>query len=97
MLVSLVSMLFADWKIGLIVAVIAICVMAFSKYVSLGSIFGACLFVVLGLMMRAGDIPFTIFSLILSLLTIFMHRSNIVRLIKGEENKTYFGKKRGDK
>lgn len=86
-LVSLVAMLFADWRIGLIVALIAIAIMAISRYVSLGSIIGALLFIALSCLMHWGDDKFVVFSLMLSVLTIYMHRSNIVRLIKGTENK----------
>ncbi len=86
-LVSLVTMLFADWRIGIIVAVFAIAVMAISRYVSLGSIVGALLFVAFGLVFHMGDERFIVFSLMISGLAIYMHRSNIVRLIKGTENK----------
>lgn len=86
-LVSLVAMLFADWGIGIAVAVIAIAIMAVSRYVSLGSILGAVLFVVLSCVFHFGDDRFIVFALMLSGLTIYMHRSNIVRLVNGTENK----------
>ncbi len=93
-LVSLVTMLFADWRIGLAVAVIAITVMAVSKYVSLGSIIGALLFVVFSFVFHMQDDRFVVFALMLSGLAVYMHRGNIVRLVKGTENK--LGKKKED-
>ncbi len=86
-LVSLVAMLFADWRIGIVVAVIAVAIMAISRYVSLGSILGAVLFVVMSCIFHLSDDRFIVFALMLSGLTIYMHRSNIVRLVKGTENK----------
>ena len=36
-----------DWKVGLIVAVVAIAVMAVTRYVSLGSILGGAMYIVI--------------------------------------------------
>lgn len=86
-IVSLVAILFADWHIGLTAAVIAILIMAVSKYVSLGSISGAVIFLVLGLIFRRGDLPFCIFAVAVSALAVIRHSSNIKRLLNGTENK----------
>ena len=91
-LVSLVAILFADYRIGLITAVIAIAVMVFSGYVSLGSIVGTLLFIALSFVFHAGNSQFIVFSILVSGLVIYMHRSNIVRLVQGTENKTSFKK-----
>lgn len=96
-LVSLVSILFADWRIGVLTAVISILIMVISNYVSLGSICGAVLLVIFGAVFRAADVYFMTFAIVLAVLAIFMHRSNIKRLINKSENKTYFGKKREEK
>ncbi len=90
--VSLVAILFADWKIGLLVAVISIAIMAVSKYVSLGSVLGAVLFVILSSIFHYGDSQFIVFAAILAILAIYMHKSNIVRLINKTENKLNFKK-----
>lgn len=82
-LVSMVAMLFANWWIGLIV----------SKYVSLGSILGSVLLVILSLIFGGGDIAYILFCVILAVLAVFMHRANIKRLINGTENK--LGSKKG--
>ena len=91
-LVSLVAILFADPKIGLIAAVSAILIMAITKYVSLGSVLGAVIFLVLGLTFRFGDVYFCIFAAIISLLAIIRHKTNIQRLLNGTESKLSFKK-----
>lgn len=91
--VSITATMFADWKIGLIVLVTSILIMAVTKYVSLGSVLGAVLTVVLALVFRWGDTLFIEFVLIIALLAIYRHKANIVRLIKGEENKLGGSKK----
>lgn len=93
--VSATASLFADWRVGLVIIIIALLIMIITKYVSLGSIIGACLIVVFGLVFRGIDVEFLVFSIIVGGLAIIMHRKNIVRLIKGTENKLNFSK--GDK
>ena len=88
---SLGVVLLLDWKIGLITLVVALAVMAISKYVSLGSITAAVVFMVLQIMAMAVtdafDIARLICVLILGGLLIIRHRANIVRLANGTENK----------
>lgn len=86
-LVSLVAMLFANWWIGLIVFVIAIAIMAITKYVSLGSILGSIILFILALTLCWGDTAYIVFCLIIAGSSIIMHRANIKRLFKGTENK----------
>lgn len=93
--VSAVSCIFADWRIGLITIILSLIIMIVTKYVSLGSIIGSLLIVVLGFLLRGIDVSYIIFSVIMGGLAIFMHRKNIVRLINGTENKLSFSK--GDK
>lgn len=88
---SLGVVLLLDWKIGLITLVVALAVMAISKYVSLGSITAAVVFMVLQIMAMAVtdafDIARLICVLILGGLLIIRHRANIARLANGTENK----------
>ncbi|MBR5155536.1 MAG: glycerol-3-phosphate 1-O-acyltransferase PlsY [Clostridia bacterium] len=91
-IVSTIVMLFADPLIGIGVVVIALLVMAITHYVSLGSVLGAALFAVLSLIFKANNPDFIIFALMIALLAIYMHRSNIVRLLSGTENKLSFKK-----
>ncbi len=90
--VSTTVMLFASPLIGLIVFVFALGIMAVTRYVSLGSILGAVLFAVLSLIFKTSDTDFVVFALMIALLAIYMHKSNIVRLISGTENKLSFKK-----
>ena len=94
---SLGAILCLDWKIGLIVMVLAVLIMAVSKYVSLGSVIGAVLFSVLvGLDMVHTSFfkpPIMICAIVMSLMVILKHSSNIKRLINGTENKLNLSKK----
>ena len=90
--VSTTVMMFADPIIGLVVITVAITIMAFTRYVSLGSVLGAALFAVLSLIFKLNDPDFVVFALMIALLAIYMHKSNIVRLISGTENKLTFKK-----
>ena len=88
---SLGVVLLLDWKIGLVTLVIAIAVMALTRYVSLGSIIAAMVFMLLQIVSmivyNSFDITRLVCVLILGGLLIVRHRANIVRLIKGEEHK----------
>jgi len=81
-----------DWRIGLVVLVLFVLVVALSKYVSLGSITGAFA-VPLFAFAFGHDLVFICFMLFLSALAIFRHKANINRLMNGKENKLSFSKK----
>lgn len=86
-LVSVTALFFADWKIALAVTIIAVASMAITKYVSLGSVLGASLFIVFALIFKLNDTGYVVFTLFLALLAIYRHKANIVRLVKGTESK----------
>jgi len=92
-IVSTVAMLFADPVLGLFVAIIAIAIMAVSRYVSLGSISGAVLFVLFAVIFHGQNTDFIVFAAILGILAVYMHKGNIKRLLSGSESKLSFGKK----
>ena len=77
-----------SWKVGLASLGIFLIVLAKSKFVSLSSISAALLLPIL-MFFNIGNFihPYFIISLIVSLLVIWKHRTNIHRLIKGEESK----------
>ena len=85
--VSATAMFFADWRIALVVLAVALIVMATTKYVSLGSILGALTFALLIPIFHFGDWFMIAYAVILAAMLIIMHKSNIQRLVKGEENK----------
>lgn len=85
--VSITAILFADYIIGLIVMLVSLLIMVVTKYVSLGSVLGAVLCIALSLTLRWGNWYYIFFTLVVGLLAIYRHKANIVRLVKGEENK----------
>lgn len=86
-LTSVTVIIMLDPVIGLSALVISISIMAISKYVSLGSVTGAVIVILMSLLMRRNDIYFIILCLVLGLLLILRHKSNIKRLINGTESK----------
>lgn len=86
-LVSTVSILFVDWRIGLLVIAIALLTMVIWRFVSLGSMLGAVSYLVLSLCFHWGDWLLLLQSVLLSGLLIYMHRTNIKRLLSGTESK----------
>ena len=81
--------LMLDWRIGLFVFGIFLLAYALTKYVSLGSVLSSGAFGPIYAIVHWGEGIFPIVvGFCLSALLVWMHRGNIVRLIKGEERKT---------
>lgn len=95
---SLGVVMMLEWRIGLCTLVAAIIIMATTRYVSLGSIVSAVIFMALqtGYMIWADkfDIIKFVCVMILGILLIVRHSKNIVRLINHTENK--LGGKKSD-
>ena len=81
-----------NWKVGLICLVFAIILIAITKMVSVGSIAAAILYPILTIFMGETKLLSIFISLMIALLVIFNHRSNIKRLKNGTENKLSFKK-----
>ena len=82
-----------DWRIAVIILAIFALVYAITKYVSLASILASAGFAACFAIFHYDNLYVMIGGILMGSLTIFMHRGNIVRLIKGEERKTnLFGK-----
>ena len=85
-----------NWQIGLICLVFALVLMVLTKMVSLGSCAAAVLFPVLTLFIntnytvlsesKSGKV-YLIYSILLAVIVLFNHRSNIKRILNGTENK----------
>ena len=98
---SLGVLLLSNWQIGLICLVFALVLMCLTRMVSVGSCAAAVLFPVLTLFInehytvltegKSGNVYF-IYSLILAVIVLFNHRSNIKRILNGTENKISFKK-----
>ena len=82
--------LLADWRCGLLVLAVFALGLWLTRYVSLSSILGALTFIIsFGILHR--QTPFAaVMGILLGLWIVFMHRSNIQRLIKGTEKKATF-------
>ena len=81
--------LMLDWRIGLFVFGIFLVAYALTKYVSLGSVLSSGAFGPIYAIVHWGEGWFPIVvGFVLSALIVWMHRGNIVRLVKGEERKT---------
>jgi len=93
---SLGVLLLTNWQIGLICLVFAIVLMAFTKMVSAGSVTAAILFPILTLFIGRQHFivegNYFIYSLIIAAIVIFNHRTNIKRILEGNENKISFKK-----
>ncbi len=98
---SLGIILMSNWKIGLICLVFALVLILLTKMVSLGSCAAAILFPVLTLFINDSYTILTqgkngstyfIYSVILAIIVLYNHRSNIQRLLNGTENKISFKK-----
>ena len=95
---SLGVLIMSNWEIGLICLAVGVTLIIITKMVSLGSCVAAILFAILTFFIKdhyivAQGSGYFIYSIILALFILFNHRSNIVRIIKGKENKISFKKK----
>lgn len=90
-------LLTTNYQIGIICLVFAIVLIILTQMVSVGSLGAAILFPVLTLFMGKEQFLVTgnyiIYSIIIALIVILNHRSNIKRLLSGTENKISFSKK----
>ena len=85
--------LMTDWRIALVILVAFAVVYLFTQYVSLGSVMAAIAFGVCFAVLHNDNLTVLLCGVFMAALTIFMHRTNIARLIKGEESRTnLFGK-----
>ena len=92
-------LLICNWQIGLICLVFALVIMAVTRIVSLGSIMAAILYPVLTLFIHEhyiiageGNYSYLIFSILLAILVVYNHRTNLKRILEGKENKLSFKK-----
>ena len=87
----LVSMMVIDYKATLVCLVVGIIIIALTKTVSLGSVFGVLLSIILGIFMDT-NFNFLIVTFA-ALIIIYRHKTNIKRIINGTENKLSFKRK----
>ena len=80
--------LMIDWRVGLLIAVVFFTAYLLTKYVSLGSVLAAVAFGIGFWVLYPHDVLVISGTSFMSVLTVFQHRANIVRLVKGQERKT---------
>ena len=84
--------LMMDWRIFVIGFSLFLLIVVLTHYVSLGSVVAATEFAVGFVIFFPGQLWINILGGVIALLAIYMHRGNIVRLLRGEERKTYLHK-----
>ncbi|MGE4282643.1 MAG: glycerol-3-phosphate 1-O-acyltransferase PlsY [Clostridia bacterium] len=75
------------WKIGLILLLGVILIIAFTRYVSLGSVIGASLYPVVVFILDNKGIEYILFAFCIAFLAVYRHQANIKRLLEGTESK----------
>jgi len=82
-----------DWRIGVLIGIVFFAAYLLTQYVSLGSVLAAATFGI-GFACFHHDHPWVMAGgIFMGALTLWQHRGNIVRLIKGQERKTNLLKK----
>ena len=81
--------LILDWRIALVMLAVFVIAFAITRYVSLGSVLGALVCAIGFGLVHYGDWAVMAGGIIIGVLAIYMHRSNIRRLIQGTESKVH--------
>lgn len=92
---SLGILLLINYQIGLICLVFWLIIVIFTKMISLGSIMAAILFPVLTIFITQNYLVegnYILFGIIVAAFVVFNHRSNVKRILEGNENKLSFKK-----
>ena len=84
-----------DWRIGLAILGMFLLFYLSTQFVSLGSVMGAVGFALAFPLFHHDNIPVAVLGFLMGALAVYMHRSNIVRLVKGQERKTNLFSKKG--
>ena len=82
-----------DWRVGLLILGVFLAAYLLTQYVSLGSVLASVAFGVGFVVFHYDNLTVMLCGIVMSVLAVFMHRGNIVRLVQGKERKTnLFGK-----
>ena len=77
-----------DWRIGAMIGIVFFSVYLLTQYVSLGSVLAAATFGIGFAVFHHDNLLVMMGGIFMAGLTLYQHRGNIVRLVKGEERKT---------
>lgn len=80
--------LMIDWRIGVLILAVFAVIYLLTQYVSLGSVLAAATFAAAFAVLHADNLTVMLCGIFMGVLTVFMHRGNILRLLKGQERKT---------
>ena len=78
-----------DWRIGLAILLIFVVTFWITRYVSLGSLLASAAFAAGFALLHHDNLLVMLGGIFLGLLAIWMHRSNIKRLLSGTESKVH--------
>ena len=73
----------------LITLIVCLFIIGITRYVSAGSLAGAIMLPALVIVFHSDRAPLCVFTAVVGILIIIRHRSNIRRLLRGEENKLF--------
>ena len=82
-----------DWRIGVLIGIVFFTAYLLTQYVSLGSVLAAATFAIGFIVFHHESFWVMLGGIFMGALTLYQHRGNIVRLIKGQERKTNLLKK----
>lgn len=85
--------LVTDYRVALVILAVFAAAYLLTQYVSLGSVLAAIAFGISFVVLHHSNVTVMLCGLFMSVLATFMHRQNILRLLKGEERKTNLFKK----
>lgn len=80
--------LMVDWRVAVLILVVFAVVYLLTQYVSLGSVLAALAFSIGFAVFYHENLIVMICGVLMGALAIFMHRSNVSRLVQGKERKT---------
>ena len=78
-----------DWRIAVLLLIVFFGIYFATRYVSLGSVLASIAFSVGFIVFHHDNLVVMLSGAVMGLLAVFMHRANIVRLLKGQERKTH--------
>lgn len=84
-----------DWRVGLLIGIVFFATYLLTQYVSLGSVLAAFTFVIGFVIFQHDNLWVMLGGILMGGLAVFMHRGNILRLVKGDERKTDLFRKGG--
>ena len=93
-LTGLFVALVTDWRVALLILAVFAVFYFSTRYVSLSSVMASAAFAIGFAVLHYQNVVIMCCGIFMGAMAVFMHRSNIVRLVKGQETKTDLFKKK---